>query len=579
VTPQAISIPMQLPRTILRQTGRLIAPPFRWVASSRDAVFYLAAAGAALIGGLFFLDSSRVFVTDPFPGNVETLPVFLHVRKYAFLLMWGLLPAFILAIARFRIRRPIIPVLIASLLVFAIWASCEYFLSDAAILESLGVETAPLDTFFRLILTGGLILSPPLLMILYARCPALDRYLLRQFLVPFAFCFIGFIAIWLIIDLSDNVGDFNKNGAKFSDVLRFYIVQIPQIVVLIMPVTLLLALLYSLSKMSKTNEIISMLTAGKSLHRILRPVFFVGIYASLISLALNYEWAPQAAGTKQTIHDSITRTRKGSSAGAITAQLYRNRGDNRTWFVGGIPFDLSRGEKMIDVWVFQEDDEGRLKTSYHAEKAAWIPHHFEYDNQPTWLFRGTTILDPTNPDPALRRVFEPGDTFLPGWSETPWKLLSGNVAADHLGVPALAFHLKTNTNLPEKTRARYLTHWHDRWAAPWTCLVIVLFAAPLGIVYSRRSVLGGVAYCIFIFFGAVFSSHLCLALGQGGYIPPFAGAWATNILIAAIGLLLLHFRSRNKDFPKPTPANLKALFGGKRRRRTHRTSIERPEFI
>ncbi len=571
---------MQLPRSILRQTGRFIAPPFRWITGSRDAVFYLAAAGAALIGGLFFVHSSRVYFTDPFPGNVETLPVFLHVRKYAFLLMWGLLPAFMLALIRFRLRRPIIPVLVASLLVFAIWASSEFFLSDAAILESLGVETAPLETFFRLILTGGLILSPPLLMILYARCPTLDRYLLRQFLIPFAFCFVGFIAIWLIIDLSDNVGDFNKSGAKFLDVLRFYIVQIPQIVVLILPVTLLLALLYSLSKMSKSNEIISMLTAGKSLHRILRPVFFVGIYSSLISLALNYEWAPQAQGTKETIHESITRSGKGSNAGSITAQLFRNRTDNRTWFAGRIPFDLSRGEKIVDVWVFQEDEIGHLKTAYHAEKAAWIPHHIDYNNQPTWLFRSTTIIDPTNPDPALRRVYEPGDIFLPGWSETPWKLLSGNVSADHLGVPALAFHLRTNAKLPEKTRARYLTHWHSRWAAPWSCLVIVLFAAPLGIVYSRRSVLSGVAYCIFIFFGSIFCTHLCLALGQGAYISPFAGAWATNILIGVLGLLLLHFRSRNKEFPRPTPANLKGLFTRKRRRRTHgRASTERPEFI
>ncbi len=570
---------MPSPRSILRPTGRLLTLPFRWLAGAENAVFYLAAAGAALVGALLYLDASRVYSTDPFPGAFEVTPVFLLARKYAFLLMWALLPAFIVAILRFRVKRPILPVLIASGIVFAIWATSEYFLSDAAVLDSLGVETAPIDTFFRLILTGGLILSPPLLMLLYARCPALDRYLLRQFLVPFAFCFIGFIAIWLIIDLSDNVGDFNKGGAKFAEVARFYLVQLPQIIVLIMPVTLLLALLYSLSKMSRTNEIISMLTAGKSLHRILRPLYFVGIYASLITLALNYEWAPQAEAAKESIHESITKDKRRGGEGSVTGQLYRNRDGRRTWFAGIIPLDLSGDSKLLDVYVFQEDENGQLQTVYFAEKAAWVARNIDYNNEPTWRLKKATILDPGNPVKELRRQHFEEDIYIPGWTETPWKLLSGNVAAEHLGAPALAFHLRTNPNLPPKIRARFQTHLYDRWAAPWSCLVIVLFAAPLGIVYSRRSVLGGVAYCIFIFFGSVFSSHFFLALGQGTYVPPFLGAWATNLAIGTIGLLLLHFRSANKDFPKPTPAYVRSLFAGKRKRRTRgRATAERPEY-
>ena len=46
-----------------------------------------------------------------------------------------------------------------------------------------------------------------------------------------------------------------------------------------LPIGLLLALLFSLSRMSRTNEIISMLTAGRSVFRLLLPLLFVGVLA------------------------------------------------------------------------------------------------------------------------------------------------------------------------------------------------------------------------------------------------------------------------------------------------------------
>ena len=44
----------------------------------------------------------------------------------------------------------------------------------------------------------------------------LDRYVLRSFLEPFLMAFFGFLAIWLIIDLSDNGSDFLEAHASFK---------------------------------------------------------------------------------------------------------------------------------------------------------------------------------------------------------------------------------------------------------------------------------------------------------------------------------------------------------------------------
>ena len=48
----------------------------------------------------------------------------------------------------------------------------------------------------------------------------------------------------------------------FTRAAHYYFTQVPQILVILLPVSLLLALLFALGRMSRANEIVSMLTAG-----------------------------------------------------------------------------------------------------------------------------------------------------------------------------------------------------------------------------------------------------------------------------------------------------------------------------
>ncbi|MGV3532719.1 MAG: LptF/LptG family permease, partial [Chthoniobacteraceae bacterium] len=88
----------------------------------------------------------------------------------------------------------------------------------------------------------------------------LDRYVFRNLLEPFLLCFFGFITIWLVFDLSDNGPDFIEAKTPLKHVAYFYLSQAPQIILLSLPVALLLSLLFALSRMSRHNEIIAMLT-------------------------------------------------------------------------------------------------------------------------------------------------------------------------------------------------------------------------------------------------------------------------------------------------------------------------------
>jgi lipopolysaccharide export system permease protein len=124
----------------------------------------------------------------------------------------------------------------------------------------------------------------------------LDRYILKKFSVPFLYCFGGFIGIWFIFDLADNLQDFIQGSATFEMLVSYYASQVPEIIIIALPLGTLLALLYSLSAMSRSNEIISMLGSGRSVVRILVPLMVVGVVLTGVTAFFNYEGTFFATG-------------------------------------------------------------------------------------------------------------------------------------------------------------------------------------------------------------------------------------------------------------------------------------------
>jgi LPS export ABC transporter permease LptG len=369
----------------------------------------------------------------------------------------------------------------------------------------------------------------------------LDRYVLRNFLEPFLICFIGFIAIWLIFDLSGNLQDFIDARASMKQVLRFYATQVPQVIVISLPVGLLLALLFSLSRMSRSNEIISMLTAGRSVPRLLLPHFVIALLATAICLALNYESAPHAEALKKVALEQITHGKK-RDADVIEAHVFRDRQNGRTWFVRKL---RAHSPILEDVHITQQDEHGRIVTKWYAKRAIYDARARNWT-----LKRGQRVDFTLEGDIARTDQFPAEFRTMQGWSETPWRIASSNPEAQNLSIPELRDYLKHNNDFPPVQLAPFQTYLFHRWAFPWQCLIVVFIGAPLSIVFSRRGVIGGVAAAMCLYAALLLSTYLFLALGKGYRIEAGTAAWAPNIFFVLLGLILLQRRAHNRELPR-----------------------------
>jgi LPS export ABC transporter permease LptG len=368
----------------------------------------------------------------------------------------------------------------------------------------------------------------------------LDRYLLRHFLQAYIYCIAGFISIWFIFDVSDNISNFLDQRVSRMRILEYYLTQIPQILVIILPVALLLALLFSLGRMSRSNEIVSMLTAGVSLPRILAPLLLAALLTTGVSTFLNYSLSPHAEFARKKL---LEETQSRRQQLGLLGQIFRNRTDNRTWFIQQIP----PGENLFrTLHIIQQDANDNIVVNYIATSAVYHPE------TRAWELRQVKTVHYDEAGNVTRMVQYTESLMITDWSETPYRLSSANVRAEYLSVPELREYLHFNSDFPPTLLAPFETQLKYRLALPWACLVVTLIAAPLGVGYSRRGILSSVAAAIILVFAMNFVTHLFLVLGEGARISSWAAAWMPNVIFGLLGLILLYFRSTNREPPRPS---------------------------
>lgn len=378
---------------------------------------------------------------------------------------------------------------------------------------------------------------------IYRFSGSLDRYLARRFLSAFGLCMGGMVAIFFLMDVQNNFSDFAESSNTAGAVLDYYSIFLPATAVFVLPYVLLLSLLYCLGKMSRHQEIVAMIQTGRGVFRIVMPLLTAGVFSSLVCLIFNYHWGPSAGGHMEITMDKA----KGGEVDRARSVLYRDAESKRVWLVGAFPYQFEKTGTIRNVTVRSFNSGGHPTTLLEAREATWSREH------KNWTFKGVQIIDKqATPVPVL---LETGDTVVRAWPETPWQIVKPGLDQNHLGIPELNSWLAAHEGVEWANQRLYLTQWHYRLAQPVICLVVILLAAPLGIVFSRRGVGGGVSIALFLCVGMLFSSSFFLTFGEAGTLPPVLAAWGNNILFAGVAIYLFNRRVTGR----PIYASLKRL--------------------
>src|SRR5690606_20975399 len=107
-------------------------------------------------------------------------------------------------------------------------------------------------------------------------------------------------------------------GAPIEPALKVFLLKLPQIIVWTLPMSVLLATLLSLSRLSQNSEIVAMRAGGMSFGRLAAPILCVSLLISVVSFLINEPLVPHTnAASRRVLVEEV----RGSRLPTITRRV------------------------------------------------------------------------------------------------------------------------------------------------------------------------------------------------------------------------------------------------------------------
>ena len=350
---------------------------------------------------------------------------------------------------------------------------------------------------------------------------ALDRYVFIEFWKIFVTTALGFPILLIIIDLTDNLDKYLGQRLGPGRIALSYLYWLPDSMFMVLPAAVLFATVFAIGAMTRHSEITAAKASGISFYRFIAPIFVGAIFATTLGLILG-ELAPI---TNKKRLEILQANRVVSSSDRYNFAYSADRG--RVYKIGA----LHLIDASIDGMVIERKGNGADYPSYVISANA-----ARYNPKKGWILKQGAMH--VIPD-TLRNITFSFDSLVDRhFSEPPKQLTLTQKAPTDMGFRELGRFITSM----ERSGADVNVLRVDRMlriAIPITCLVILLFGAPLATSTQR----GGAAYGVGVSLATTVIFLMLIQLTKGiggkGIIPADLAAWLPSIIFGIVGAILI----------------------------------------
>ncbi len=411
----------------------------------------------------------------------------------------------------------------------------------------------------------------------------LTRYLLRSHVGPFFFSLTVLTSLLFINNVARRFEELAGKGLPVQVILEVFALSLPHILALTMPMAVLVSVLFAFSQLAADNEITALKASGVSLRRLLIPLVLASAALGTFMVYFNDRILPETNHLLKTRLIDIARK---SPVFTMKEQVINNiqTEDLRTrFFLQAAQIDPATNT-LKDVVIYDMSMPGRDRTVY--ADSGRMAFNREQTDLFLMLYDGH-VHEIRDSDPlAFQRVFfdqqmlelegignqlERGTDEFRSDREMSLAQLSAMVDSARIELDiarkAAAPHnraavedvlsplispldpdgptrrtlielkvLESRAQAAEQRVNQYRVEWHKKFAIPFACIVFVMLGAPLAVRFPR----GGVGMVIAVslaIFGIYYASLIGgETLGDRGWVAPFWGPWAPNLLFLLMSI-------------------------------------------
>jgi lipopolysaccharide export system permease protein len=316
---------------------------------------------------------------------------------------------------------------------------------------------------------------------------------------------------------------------------KFVLLLIPFTLTLTIPTGLLAAVLIVFGRMSSDRELLAVKASGVGLLPIVAPVFIIAILLMLVDFWLIASVNPECRKeTNEMKHEIVTN----NPLALFTPELIIDK-------IPGwkIYFAKKKGSEIDDVYLWQLNEQNRLTTSFHADRAV-IDLDLEHQQLVMTLFNARSVQypadgDPEKVEPGARAAQLPVGVSLNSFYDKVQRHLAWMTLPE---IQDVIFAMQT---APTGEQASpYLTEFQARFSFSMACFTFVLVGIPLAIQTQRKETSVGIIMTI-----AIVGTYMVMeAVGRGfkskANLYPELIIWAPNFIFQIVGVFLFYRANR-----------------------------------
>ncbi len=370
------------------------------------------------------------------------------------------------------------------------------------------------------------------------RLSILDSYILRELVPPFIFAFGAFFLFWAFSLILSSFDFLINQHAPIFLVLRFVILRIPQSLSMAFPFATLFAALLAMGRLIGDHEVIAMRTSGITLWRLcITPLLFGAICFVLALVSDEYITPKAVALSERTFYQIIYRT----ASIPLQPQFFNKDPDTgNVFYVGQISHD---GKTMEDVRIFKPGKTTPWNETWEAKTATIDESKIVLND----ILQTRYNNDGYETSQSHIKQVTMG---LPLGDEAAQFTQSMNSESSSMNAKQMASQVRQmqSQGVGGSTLGTMQVQLADKVAYPFAAFVSVLIALPLAIRFGKRGRMLAMAIAILVFFIYYMLTFAFSALGRNGIVNPGLAAWAPNVMIGSLGIILLLLEERVRWF-------------------------------
>lgn len=370
----------------------------------------------------------------------------------------------------------------------------------------------------------------------------LSRYIFKELITPFAvsISFLTFIFLMTRIpEITNMVVNYNTGIASLVMLLIY---TIPRFMELTIPLSVMIAVLLTVMRMSNDNEITALKGSGISLSRLVYPVMVFSALATALSLSISIWGVPWGRFSFAVTGAELA---KSTFQVALKERQFNNTFDGVMIYVTSMDIKTS---EFSDILIEDSRNPNSVNITV-ASKGVLVSDGSGY-NHTFRLSRGIINQVDIKERVVNTVSFDTYDINFDTYLGEKDREKPQDKEYDEMYLYELWEFIKNSRHDPKKIRSARM-ELHQKFAIPFSCLALGLLALPLGISSgpsSKRSSGFGLALSFSLLYYLLLAG--AKSVGETAPFSPVIGIWIPDIIMFIAAIYLFSRATSEKPFIK-----------------------------